>query len=86
VPGFILMAGNLDEASRVLSEGLERALEDATQDRSGILSDDDRPYVLFRPGGISIARNEEFADVKELERFIHAGVGLTRAFKFGRRA
>lgn len=86
VPGFILMAGNLDEASRVLSEGLERALEDATQDKGSILSDNDRPYVLFRPGGISIARTHEFRDIKEIERFVHAGMALTRAFRFGRRA
>jgi hypothetical protein len=27
---------------------------------------------------------EEFRDVQEVEQFVRAGVGLTRAFRFGR--
>jgi hypothetical protein len=84
VPGFIVMAGNLDEASRILSEGLERALVDASNTPGHVLAETDRPYVLVRPQGISLARMEQFRDVSELDQFIKAGIGLTRAFRFGR--
>ncbi len=86
VPGFIVMAGNVDEASRILSEGLQRALVDGSNDANNVLSETDRPYVLVRPQGISLARMEQFRDTEEVEHFIRAGIGLTRAFRFGRRA
>ena len=84
VPGFIFVAGNVDEAKRVLAEGLQRALQDATNSNTNVLADEDRPYLLLRPQGISLARMEEFRGIEELEQFVRAGVGLTRAFKFGR--
>lgn len=84
VPGFIVMAGNVDEASRILSEGLHRALVDASNDAANVLSETDRPYVLVRPKGISLARMEQFRDVTEIDQFIRAGIGLARAFRFGR--
>ena len=84
VPGFIFVAGNVDEAKRLLAEGLQRALHDATNTNTNVLADEDRPYVLLRPQGISLARMEEFRDVQEVEQFVRAGVGLTRAFRFGR--
>ena len=86
VPGFIFVAGNVDEARRILAEGLQRALHDATNSNTSVLADEDRPYLLLRPRGISLARMEEFRDVEELEQFVRAGVGLTRAFRFGRPA
>lgn len=86
VPGFIVMAANTDEASRILSEGLERALVDATNNTGNVLSENDRPYVLVRPQGISLARMDELRGVDELERFVQSGIQLTRAFRFGRRA
>lgn len=86
VPGFIFMAGNVDEAKRLLAEGLQRALLDATNSNTNVLADDDRPYLLLRPQGISLARMEEFHDIQEVEQFVRAGVGLTRAFRFGRPA
>ena len=84
VPGYIFMAGNPDEARRVLAEGLQRSLLDATSDKTNVLSEEDRPYLLLRPHGISLARMQQIRDVAELEQFIKAGVGLTRAFRFGR--
>lgn len=86
VPGFIVMAADVDEGSRILSEGLQRALSDATSEPNNVLAENDRPYVLVRQQGISLARMEQFRDVKELDQFIHAGIALTRAFRFGRRA
>ena len=86
VPGFIVMAANIDEASRILSEGLERALVEATSEKGNVLSETNRPYVLVRPQGISLARMDEFRGVDELERFVQSGIGLTRAFRFGRPA
>lgn len=84
VPGFIFVAGNVDEAKRLLAEGLQRALQDASNSNTNVLADEDRPFVLLRPNGISLARMEEFRDVQALEQFVRAGVGLTRAFRFGR--
>jgi hypothetical protein len=84
VPGFIFMAGNADEAKRILAEGLHRALLDASGDAGNVLSENDRPWVMLRPRGISLARMEQFRDVSELDQFIRAGVALTRAFRFGR--
>ena len=86
VPGFIVMAGNVDEASRILAEGLQRALIEATTTTGHVLSDTNRPYVLVRTKGISLARIDELRGVDDLERFVQAGVGLTRAFRFGQRA
>jgi hypothetical protein len=86
VPGFIVMAGNVDEASRILSEGLQRALVDASSTPGNVLAETARPYVLVRPQGISLARMEQFRDVSELDQFVKAGIGLTRSFRFGRPA
>jgi hypothetical protein len=86
VPGFIVMAGNVDEASRILSEGLQRALVDASNAPGNVLAETDRPYVLVRAQGISLARMEQFRDMPELDQFIKAGIGLTRSFRFGRPA
>ncbi|HEX4915388.1 MAG TPA: hypothetical protein VFV51_15620 [Vicinamibacterales bacterium] len=84
VPGYIFMAADPDEAKRVLSEGLQRALLDATSDKGSVLSEDDRPYLLLRPQSLSLARMEQIRKIDELEQFVKAGVGLTRAFRFGR--
>ena len=86
VPGFILMAKDVTEGARILNEGLQRALVDATNDTANILSEDDRPWVLVRPQGVSLARMEQIRQIDELEQFINAGIGLTRAFRFGRPA
>lgn len=84
VPGMIIMAADKDEGTRVLAQGLERALLDGTRDQSSALSDEDRPWILLRPHALSLARMETFRDATELERFTRAGISLTRAFKFGR--
>jgi hypothetical protein len=40
----------------------------------------------LRPHAVSLARMERYRDVNELEGFVRAGIGLTRAFTFGRRS
>ena len=84
--GFIVMASNEGEAKRVFSDSLERALRDGMNQAGSVLAQDNRPSVLIQPKGISLARTEQIQTINELEQFIKAGVGLTRAFKFGRRA
>ena len=84
--GFIVMASDKDEAKRVLADGLERALRDGMNQAGSVLAQDNRPSLLIQPKGISLARTEQIQTINELEQFIQAGVGLTRAFKFGRRA
>ena len=83
-PGFIVMAADKDEGARILSQGLEKALVDASNDTRSVLSNEDRPWVLLRPKGISLARMTPLQDINELEGFVRAGVALTRSFKFGR--
>jgi hypothetical protein len=85
IPGFIVMAADKDEGARILSQGFEKALVDASNDRASIMANDDRPWILLRPTGISLARMEKLRDIAELDGFVKAGVALTRAFKFGHR-
>lgn len=84
VPGFILMAKDTLEGTRILNEGLQQALAGATNDRASVLSEANRPWVLLRSQGISLARMERIRQVDELDRFVRAGIGLSRAFRFGR--
>jgi hypothetical protein len=84
VPGFIVMAEDKDEGTRILSQGFEKAIADASKDKASVLSHDDRPWILLRPNGISLARMERYRDINEIDSFVRAGVALTRAFKFSR--
>jgi hypothetical protein len=84
IPGFIVMAKDLNEGTRILNEGLQGALLAASNDKANVLSEEDRPWVLVCAEGISLARMEQFRQIDELEEFVRAGVGLTRAFRFGR--
>lgn len=85
VPGFIVMASDKDEGGRILSQGLQRALLDATTDPSSVLSEDNRPWILIRPNAIVLARMAPQRNAADVERFARAGTGLTRAFRFGPR-
>lgn len=84
IPGFIVMTADKDEGARVVSQGFEKAIVDASNDRTSVLSHEDRPWILLRPKAISLARMKRYRDINELEGFVRAGVSLTRAFKFGR--
>jgi hypothetical protein len=83
-PGFIVMTSDKHEGARIVSQGFERAIVDASNDSASVLSHEDRPWILLRPNAISLARMERYRDIKELESFVRTGVSLTRAFKFGR--
>ena len=85
-PGFVVMAADKSEGARVLAEGFEKMLVDGANDSASVLSTQHRPWILLRPNAIALARMRTFGDINELEGFVRAGVGLTRAFKFGRRA
>ena len=85
-PGFVVMAADKAEGTRIVSQGLEKALVDAANDQNSILSNQDRPWILLRPQAISLARMRPFQDINELDGFVRAGVALTRAFTFGRRS
>lgn len=84
LPGFIVMAANKDEGARLLAQGLEPSLSSATHDPNSAFSGEDRPWILLRPRGLSLARMEQFRDLAEVDRFIRAGVALTRSSKFAR--
>jgi hypothetical protein len=83
--GFVVMAADKDEGMRVMQQGFERALADATQDAASILSRADRPSILLRRDGISLGQLGHLNDANDIERFTRTGVALTRAFTFGRR-
>jgi hypothetical protein len=85
-PGFIMMAEDESEARRAWADGLERAMKELSGQLGSVLAQDKRPSVLIRSKGISLARTEEILTVNEVEQFLKSGVGLTRAFKFGRRS
>lgn len=85
MPGYVVMAADKDEGARVLAQGLEKSLVDAANDKASIMSEDQRPSILFRPSAITLARMTALKDAAEIERFTAAGVALTRAFTFGRR-
>lgn len=86
LPGFIVMAMSKDEGTRVLSQGLERSLLDASGDQASVFAKDDRPWVLLWPKGISLARIRRFRDLNDVDSFVRAGVALTRSNRFGRPA
>ncbi|HWI20076.1 MAG TPA: hypothetical protein VNT81_20125 [Vicinamibacterales bacterium] len=84
IPGFVVMAADKSEGTRIMQQGLEHALLDATSNKSLVLSDEDRPWILLRPHAVSLARMTRFHDANEIDSFVRAGVALTRAFRFGR--
>jgi hypothetical protein len=84
MPGYVVMAADKDEATRVLAQGLEKSLVDAANDKASVMSEDQRPSVLFRSSAITLARMTAFRDAADIERFTAAGLALSRAFKFGR--
>ncbi|MEO5740017.1 MAG: hypothetical protein ABIS29_05435 [Vicinamibacterales bacterium] len=63
---------------------LEQSLTAATHDPNSIFSNEDRPWILVRPNGLSLARKEQFRDINQIDGFIRAGVAQTRSSKFTR--
>jgi hypothetical protein len=59
-PGFIVMAADKDEGTRILSQGLEKALIDAANDTSSVLAHEDRPWILLRPKAVALALTRVF--------------------------
>lgn len=86
IPGFMLVAGNRDQAESALAQGLKNALVNATNDRGSVLAETDRPWVLLSQSGAAIGRMQPFATTADVEAFVRAGVALTRAATFGRRS
>jgi hypothetical protein len=76
IPGFVIMAADTEAASRLLFQGLSKALTDMPADA--------RPWVLFWSGGVALARMEHIRAVDQIERLARAGVALTRVPTFGR--
>jgi len=79
IPGYVVMAGDPDAAARLLFQGLSAALTSATANSSSILSEQDRPWLLLSNHGIALARMEHASSAEHVERFVRAGVALTRA-------
>jgi hypothetical protein len=82
MPGFIVMASDVAEGERFLAEGFERAMVDASNGKTSLLADDDRPWVLMRRQDLTLARMEKLRTIEEIGAFIQAGVALTRVARF----
>lgn len=84
VPGFVVMANDTQEGARIMQQGLDRVLRAAASDQSLTLPDGHRPWILLRPHAVSVTRIGRVRDMNDLERFVRAGISLTRNFTFGR--
>lgn len=84
MPGFIVMATDVADGQRFLAGGFERALVEASNSKTSIIGEDDRPWMLMRKQDLTLARMEKLRSADEIEAFIRAGVALTRVSRFGR--
>ena len=82
MPGFIVMATDPEDGRRFLAQGFERALVEASNSKTSIIGEDDRPWILFRKQDITLARMEKLRTIDEIEAFNRAGVALTRVPRF----
>lgn len=82
MPGFIVMATDVAEGERLLAEGFERAMVDASNSKTSLLGDNDRPWILMRRQDLTLARMEKLLTTEEIDLFIEAGVALTRVPRF----
>lgn len=78
VPGFVVMAGDVSEAARVLFQGLKAALADVS------VPGDHHSSVLLSKHGIALARMQQIDAADDLETLIKNGLRLRRATTFGR--
>jgi len=81
IPGYVVMAADKDEAARVLGQGLERTLVEATNDRTSVLAEDNRPWILVQSNTVALARLERHRNATDVDRFVRAGVALTHGFR-----
>jgi hypothetical protein len=84
IPGYVVMAGDPDAATRLLFQGLSAALTSAAANSSSILSEKERPWILLSNHGLTLARLERASSAERVERFVRAGVALTRGLTAGR--
>lgn len=79
LPGFIVMAGDVDLANRLLFRGWALALRTGIADQASPLADQQRrPWVLLWPGGLATARMASFRTTDEVERLATLGAALAR--------
>lgn len=79
IPGYVVMAADRDATTWLLAQGLSTALTSAMANASSILSEKDRPWILLSNKSIALARMEAPSSTEQVERFVRAGVVLTRA-------
>ena len=82
MPGVIVMATDVADGERFLAQGFERALVDASNSKTALLADYDRPWLLMRTQDLTLARMEKLRTIDEIDAFIQAGVALTRIPRF----
>ena len=78
IPGFIVMAADIESAARVLFLGLSNALTGGAADPMSVLGADNRPWVLLWKDGVSIGQMKAFTTTEEVHRFARTGAALAR--------
>jgi hypothetical protein len=77
LPGFVVMAGDPAEASRMLSSGLRDATAELSRN-AHVKSGRTLFSILVLPRRLMLARQADSVTTSDLEHFIRAGVALTR--------
>ena len=84
IPGFIVMAGNPNEAWQTLSSGLQQAVAQFAHDQQiEALGKHSRPSILVLPRQLMIGRQAAKVSTPDIEHLIRAGVALTRSTRVG---
>ena len=77
-PGFVVMAADVSEGSRLLLGGWGDALAAQARNPQSPLSDQNRPWVLLMPRRVSLARMGAVTSAADVERFARAGAALVK--------
>lgn len=77
-PGFVVMATDPSEGTRLLLGGWSEAMSAQTRDVQSALSDEQRPWVLLLPRRVSLARMGAIRSAADVERFARAGASLVK--------
>ncbi|MEZ5287186.1 MAG: hypothetical protein R2712_20775 [Vicinamibacterales bacterium] len=77
-PGYIVMAGDPSEGTRILFAGMNHAMIAARGDLAPADPEDALAWVLLLPRRVSIARMEAIRTTAELERVARAGAALVK--------
>ncbi|HXG90125.1 MAG TPA: hypothetical protein VNJ02_17495 [Vicinamibacterales bacterium] len=82
VPGFAVMAQNPADAANLFSRGLAEVIANHFSSAPESMQGYRRPWILFLPDGVVMARMGEAESAAALAPLVRAGVAITRAVRF----